>query len=60
MTPVCVSVADVARELASIRRLVARGLGRDVLSRTLAGGWQLLLMAAVATVLGVGLGAAWG
>ena len=31
MTPVCVSVADVARELASIRRLVARGLGREVL-----------------------------
>ena len=31
MTPVCVSVADVARELASIRRLVARGLGPDVL-----------------------------
>jgi glutamate---cysteine ligase / carboxylate-amine ligase len=31
MTPVCVSVADVARELASIRRLVATGLGPDVL-----------------------------
>ena len=31
MTPVCVSVADVARELASIRRLVSRGLGPDVL-----------------------------
>src|SRR5262245_40921868 len=31
MTPVCVSVADVARELASIRRLVAHGLGPDVL-----------------------------
>jgi carboxylate-amine ligase len=31
LTPVCVSVADVARELASIRRLVARGLGPDVL-----------------------------
>jgi carboxylate-amine ligase len=31
MTPVCVSVADVARELASIRRLVARGLAPDVL-----------------------------
>ena len=31
MTPVCVSVADVARELASIRRLVARGIGPDVL-----------------------------
>src|SRR5580692_2171914 len=35
-------------------------LGRDVLSRTLDGGWQLLLMAAVATLLGVGVGAAWG
>jgi peptide/nickel transport system permease protein len=35
-------------------------LGRDVLSRTLAGGWQLLLMAAVATLLGVVAGAAWG
>ena len=31
MTPVCVSVADVARELASIRRLVARGIGPNVL-----------------------------
>jgi carboxylate-amine ligase len=31
VSPVCVSVADVARELASIRRLVARGLGPDVL-----------------------------
>jgi glutamate---cysteine ligase / carboxylate-amine ligase len=31
MTPVCVSVADVARELASIRNLVARGLEPDVL-----------------------------
>lgn len=31
MTPVCVSVADVARELASIRRLLAHGLGPDVL-----------------------------
>jgi carboxylate-amine ligase len=30
-TPVCVSVADVARELASIRRLVAAGLAPDVL-----------------------------
>ena len=32
-------------------------LGRDVLSRVLAGGWELLLMAGVATVIGVGLGA---
>ena len=31
ITPVCVSVADVARELASIRRLVSSGLGPDVL-----------------------------
>jgi len=35
-------------------------LGRDVLSRTLDGGWQLLLMAAVATLLGVAAGAAFG
>ncbi len=35
-------------------------LGRDVLSRVLAGGWLLLLMAAAATVLGVMLGAAAG
>lgn len=32
-------------------------LGRDVLSRVLDGGWRLLLMAASATTLGVGLGA---
>jgi peptide/nickel transport system permease protein len=32
-------------------------LGRDVLSRTLDGGWELLLMAAVATALGVVVGA---
>ena len=35
-------------------------LGRDVLSRTLDGGWELLLMAAVATALGVAAGAALG
>jgi peptide/nickel transport system permease protein len=35
-------------------------LGRDVLSRTLDGGWELLLMAAVATLLGVAAGAACG
>src|SRR5579863_5503813 len=35
-------------------------LGRDVLSRTLDGGWQLLAMAAVATALGVAVGAALG
>ena len=35
-------------------------LGGDVLSRTLDGGWQLLLMAAVATLLGVAVGAACG
>jgi peptide/nickel transport system permease protein len=35
-------------------------LGRDVLSRVLAGGWLLLLMAAIATVLGVAAGAAAG
>ena len=33
-------------------------LGRDVLSRTLDGGWELLVMAAVATALGVIVGAA--
>lgn len=32
-------------------------LGRDVLSRLLNGGWELLAMAAVATVLGVAVGA---
>jgi peptide/nickel transport system permease protein len=35
-------------------------LGRDVLSRTLDGGWELLLMAAVATALGVAAGTACG
>jgi peptide/nickel transport system permease protein len=35
-------------------------LGRDVLSRTLNGGWQLLLMAAAATALGVVAGTACG
>jgi peptide/nickel transport system permease protein len=32
------------------------GLGRDVLSRTLNGGWELLFAAVAATALGVGLG----
>lgn len=31
-------------------------LGRDVLSRVLAGGWVLLIMAAAATILGVAVG----
>lgn len=35
-------------------------LGRDVLSRWLAGGWRLLLWSAAATALGVGLGAVLG
>jgi peptide/nickel transport system permease protein len=35
-------------------------LGRDVLSRTLDGGWELLLMAAAATALGVLVGTACG
>jgi peptide/nickel transport system permease protein len=35
-------------------------LGRDVLSRVLAGGWELLLMALAATVFGVVIGAAAG
>ena len=32
-------------------------LGRDVFSRLLCGGWQLIVMAAIATVIGVALGA---
>ena len=35
-------------------------LGRDVLSRFLEGGWRLLLYSALATVVGVGIGAALG
>ena len=35
-------------------------LGRDVLARVLNGGWQLLIMAAAATVIGVAVGAAAG
>lgn len=35
-------------------------LGRDVLSRFLEGGWRLLMYSALATVLGVGLGAVLG
>jgi peptide/nickel transport system permease protein len=35
-------------------------LGRDVLSRVLNGGWRFLAMAAIATILGVGFGAAAG
>ena len=35
-------------------------LGRDVLSRLLSGGWEILLMSAVATALGVGIGGALG
>jgi peptide/nickel transport system permease protein len=35
-------------------------LGRDVLSRVLDGGWQLLLMAAAATLIGIALGTAAG
>jgi peptide/nickel transport system permease protein len=35
-------------------------LGRDVLSRLLAGGWQLVLMAALATAIGIVLGAVLG
>lgn len=40
--------------------LGADALGRDVLSRVLAGGWLLLAMAAVATAVGVAAGAAAG
>ena len=36
------------------------GLGRDILSRLLCGGWELLVMAAIATAVGVLLGAAVG
>lgn len=35
-------------------------LGRDVLSRVLWGGWETILLASIATALGVGLGAAIG
>jgi peptide/nickel transport system permease protein len=35
-------------------------LGRDVLSRVLCGGWELILLAAIATAIGIGLGAAIG
>ena len=35
-------------------------LGRDVLSRVLAGGWLLLLMAVIATAIGIAAGAAAG
>jgi peptide/nickel transport system permease protein len=35
-------------------------LGRDVLSRVLAGGWQLLLLAVIATIVGVAVGTAAG
>ena len=35
-------------------------LGRDVLARVLNGGWQLLIMAAAATIIGVAVGAAAG
>src|SRR5579884_1341638 len=41
-------------------RLGGDVLGRDVLSRLLDGGWELLLMAAAATALGIALGAALG
>lgn len=35
-------------------------LGRDIVSRVLFGGWELIALAAIATALGVGLGAAIG
>jgi peptide/nickel transport system permease protein len=35
-------------------------LGRDVVSRVLAGGWELILLGAIATAIGVALGAAIG
>ena len=41
----------------SVYHLGGDNLGRDVFSRVLAGGWQLIIMAAIATVIGVGLGA---
>ncbi len=44
----------------SVAKLGGDILGRDVLSRVLAGGWQLLLLAALATALGVVLGTAAG
>lgn len=45
---------------ASAAPLGGDGLGRDVLSRVLDGGWELLLMSAIATILGVAAGAAVG
>ena len=44
----------------ALHRLGGDFLGRDVLSRVLAGGWQLIVLAAAATVIGVALGAAAG
>jgi peptide/nickel transport system permease protein len=40
----------------AIAKLGGDVLGRDVLSRVLAGGWQLILLAGAATILGVALG----
>ncbi len=44
----------------ALHHLGGDNLGRDVFSRLLAGGWQLIVMAAIATALGVALGAAAG
>ena len=41
----------------AIAKLGGDVLGRDVLSRVLDGGWELMLLAAAATLLGVALGA---
>jgi len=44
----------------AVAKLGGDSLGRDVYSRVLDGGWQILIMAALATAIGVGLGAAAG
>jgi peptide/nickel transport system permease protein len=55
-SPTALVTAPFARPSSTVL-LGGDALGRDVLSRVLAGGWQLLLMAIAATALGVGLGA---
>jgi peptide/nickel transport system permease protein len=58
-TPTAFSTTPFARPSAH-NLLGGDVLGRDVLSRVLDGGWELLAMAAIATVLGVAAGAATG
>jgi peptide/nickel transport system permease protein len=54
------SVDDVFASPGTSEVLGSDVLGRDVLSRVLNGGWRFLAMAAIATILGVGFGAAAG